>query len=104
MDTVEVEECNGRSHAHSRAKIGPMFDGMHNGWLWGMPAFGFILWILLIGGVLWAIAHFQRGSTSPPPPSEPNESPLEILQRRYAQGELSTEEYEERKDRLERDV
>ncbi|MFN0087160.1 MAG: SHOCT domain-containing protein [Blastocatellia bacterium] len=29
--------------------------------------------------------------------------PLKILQRRYAAGEISTEEYEERKSGLERD-
>ena len=32
------------------------------------------------------------------------ETPLEILQRRYAAGEISTVEYEERKTKLERDA
>lgn len=31
------------------------------------------------------------------------ETPLEVLQRRYAAGEISTEEYDEHKARLERD-
>ena len=71
--------------------------------MWGMHWLGWILWILLVGGVVWAIARFQRGPADTPPPSEPRETPLEILQRRYAEGELSSEEYEERKERLERD-
>ncbi|MEO8467221.1 MAG: SHOCT domain-containing protein [Gammaproteobacteria bacterium] len=30
--------------------------------------------------------------------------PIHLLQRRYAAGEISTEEYEERKTRIERDT
>ena len=38
------------------------------------------------------------------PPGRPaRETPLDILQRRYAEGEISTEEYDEHKERLERD-
>lgn len=32
------------------------------------------------------------------------ETPLEVLQRRYAAGEVTTEAYEERKTKLERDT
>jgi uncharacterized membrane protein len=35
--------------------------------------------------------------------SERQESPPDVLQHRYAEGEISTEEHEERKKRLERD-
>ncbi|WP_263790022.1 SHOCT domain-containing protein [Salinibacter sp.] len=65
---------------------------MHFGW--------WIIWILVIVGVVWAINRAQEGSTSSRPQRE---TPLETLKRRYAEGELSTEEYEERKERLERD-
>lgn len=58
----------------------------------------------LIGGVAWTIARSQRGPSRTPSPSEPRETPLETLQRRYAEGVLSTEEYRERKERLERDL
>lgn len=37
------------------------------------------------------------------PRREPKDSPLDVLKRRYAEGELSREEYEERKERLERE-
>lgn len=36
-----------------------------------------------------------------PANTETEERPLEVLRRRYAEGKLSTEEYEERKARLE---
>ena len=61
-------------------------------------------WILLLLRVLGAGGYFFRGSPgSMMPSSAPREPPLEALQRRYAEGELTTEEYEERKKRLERD-
>lgn len=40
----------------------------------------------------------------PVPRSRRRVSPLEILQRRYAAGEISDKEYEERKTKLERDT
>jgi putative membrane protein len=40
----------------------------------------------------------------PVPRSRPRETPLELLQRRYAAGTISSAEYEERKAKLERDT
>lgn len=80
-----------------------MFDGMHNGWMWGMHWIWWMFWLLLIVGVVWTITRSQREPPTPPPRSQERETPLEALQRRYAEGEISTEEYEERKERLERD-
>lgn len=78
-----------------------MFDGMHDGWMWGMHWIWWIVWILVIVGVVWAISRSQQDSPSPRSPQR--ETPLEALQRRYAEGEISTDEYEERKRRLQRD-
>ena len=77
-----------------------MFDGTHG--MWGMHWFWWMFWILAIIGVVWMINRAQQNRTESPSPS-PRETPLETLQRRYAEGEISTEEYEERKERLERD-
>lgn len=63
----------------------------------------FILWILLVLGVGWALLTVLQERGSLPFSSDVRRSPLEVLQRRYAKGELTTEEYEERKERLERD-
>lgn len=68
------------------------FDG---GWFWGMHLFWWLFWIVLI------VLFF--GLLTPVPRSRARETPLQILQRRYAAGEISTAEYEERKERLARD-
>ncbi|BBM69689.1 SHOCT domain-containing protein [Rhodothermus marinus] len=68
-----------------------MFWGMHWGW--------WIFWIVVIIALVWLLSQRRTGA----PPSPRKESPLELLQRRYAAGEISTEEYEERRARLERD-
>jgi putative membrane protein len=72
-----------------------MHDG---GWFWGMHIFWWFFWIILI------IVFFSLLTPVPKKKARLHrETPLEILQRRYATGEISTEEYEERKARLERD-
>lgn len=90
-----------------------MVDGTHM-----MFGFGWIFWILLLLGGAWLVARVsgRTGAASSDPTARPetprtdaprtdasSESPLDTLQRRYARGELSTEEYEERKKHLERD-
>jgi putative membrane protein len=71
--------------------------GMHDGgWgFWGMHLFGWLLWVALIAGLVYALVTATRRQ---------RETPVELLQRRYAAGEISTEEYEERKAVLERDA
>ncbi|MFZ5874906.1 MAG: SHOCT domain-containing protein [Nitrospirota bacterium] len=67
-----------------------------DGWgFFGMHVFWWLFWIVLI------LAVFS--SLVPVPRQRARETPLQILQRRYAAGEISTQEYEERKQRLERD-
>lgn len=63
----------------------------------GMHLFWWAFWILLIAG-LWA-------TVTPVPKSQmrSGERALDILRRRYAAGQFSTEEYERRKAVLERD-
>ena len=67
--------------------------------MWGMHWGWWIFWILMILFAVWVLTQ-RRPSASPP---QAHESPLDILQRRYASGEISTEEYEERKARLKAD-
>jgi putative membrane protein len=64
-------------------------------WFWGMHLFWWLFWIVLI------VTFFSV--LTPVPRRRARETPLEILQRRYAAGEISSEEYEERKVKLERD-
>ncbi len=63
-----------------------------------------IVWILLIVLLVWVIRAAaggggSSGSSTPPPPPE---TPLDILRKRYARGEIDDEEFERRKRELER--
>lgn len=67
---------------------------MHYGeWgFWGMHIFWWLFWIAVIVVLFLSLAPVSRRRR--------RETPLEVLQRRYAAGEVSTEEYEERKAKL----
>lgn len=68
-------------------------------WFLGMHVFWWIFWAaLLIWAYRWAMSMLKRLEL------QGRETPLEVLQRRYAAGEFSTQEYEERKARLESSV
>jgi putative membrane protein len=72
---------------------------VYDGWsFWGMH---FFWWVFLIAVITGVVAILVQGADRGP---RRREKPLEILQRRYAAGEISSEEYEERKARLERDA
>ncbi len=73
---------------------------------WGMGGFGMpfmgVFMVLFWGLVIWAavalirgISHGRIESTYPP-----SDSSLEVLKRRYARGDISREEYEEKKKDL----
>ena len=67
--------------------------GMMGGMGWAMMLF----WVLLTALVVWGLYRlFTTRSTR----TSDRETPLEALQRSYAEGKISTEEYEERKDKL----
>jgi putative membrane protein len=65
-------------------------------WSWhhmrGGGTFMGVFWIILIGVVVYFfVNHFKQQQ------SDNRETPLDILNKRYAQGELSKEEYEQMK-------
>ena len=69
------------------------------GWMmWAMWLFWIFLVALLAGG-LWRLFATRRGGP-PPPGGTPRETPRETLDRRYADGDISTQEYEERRRKL----
>ena len=77
-------------------RFGPM-QGPGNGWpmmhyMYG----GWFMWLILVivaAIAIYLIVQAQRGGST-------RETPLEILKRRYAKGEITKEEY----DRLRRDL
>lgn len=86
MNGTEMMEC---MEAMGAMGMWPM------GWIMGL------FWILLFGLLIWGLYRlFTAVGTTTDAPTASRETPLETLQRRYAEGALSTEEYEERKEVL----
>lgn len=69
---------------------------------WGM-GLGFIFMLLFWGLVILGIAALIRWLMMPSSPNRGSrdKSPLEIVQERYARGEIDREEYEQKKRDLE---
>ncbi|HEX9053219.1 MAG TPA: SHOCT domain-containing protein [Anaeromyxobacter sp.] len=67
-----------------------------------------LFWILVVVAIVLAVralgdrARYAGPPGSPPagPAGAPRETPLEILQRRYARGEIDKREFEEKKKDL----
>ena len=68
------------------------------GW-WGIPFLGMIFGMALVGviicGVVWFVRSVSRGGSRPESGPTAAETPLEILKRRYASGEVTKEQFEE---------
>jgi putative membrane protein len=65
-----------------------------------MGGFGMILWLVILVAVIWAVVWFVRSTpyaTNRQPPIEPRSSGLEVLEERYARGDISREEYLQKK-------
>lgn len=73
---------------HSYGEIG--FFGMHMFW--------WIFWIAIVIGGISLFEPVPRAQSR-----NRKSSPLDILQKRYANGELSDDEYDKRKSKLEQD-
>ncbi|NNE68615.1 MAG: hypothetical protein HKN33_18765 [Pyrinomonadaceae bacterium] len=69
---------------------------MEHIWFGGMHAYWWIFWVVMIILFLMFLEPIPKKEAK-----KRRENPLEILKRRYATGEIDTEEYEERKSRLE---
>ena len=69
---------------------------------WGMHTFGggnlmFLFWGVIIGGIALLVVGLARQGTQA---ADRGESPVEILKRRYAGGEIDREEFERMKELL----
>jgi len=67
------------------------FDGWFGmgHWLW------LLFWVALVAGAVWLAARMIQDERTCR-----GETPLELLDRRHAAGEISSSEYEERRARL----
>jgi len=82
---------------------GMMGPGMMNGWGFGFGWIGMILmWLIPVGilslvilgiaGLVRSLTSDDQGST-PPPRTNDQSTPREILQSRYARGDITREQY-----------
>jgi LmbE family N-acetylglucosaminyl deacetylase len=78
-----------------------MYDGWGGGWAWMMlmP----LLWIALLAVIVWAVIRLAQpgGRTGPADHGQPRrETPQEILDRRFASGEIDADDYTRVRDTL----
>ena len=67
-----------------------MWVWSHMGGGWGWVIMSLLFWALIIGTIVWAVsASSRRGSDA-----------MSILEERYARGEITRQEFEERRDVL----
>lgn len=59
-----------------------------------------ILWIVVLGFIIWAVAAASNRPDESGGATHKGESPMDIIKRRYAEGEIGKEEYEEKKKDL----
>jgi putative membrane protein len=73
-----------------------MYDSYGWGMDWGMPFFGLFFWILFIVGIITLVRLIMKNKAG-----DIQESPLTILKKRYARGDIDQETYEHMKKNLE---
>lgn len=66
------------------------------GWPGGM-FLGILFWLLLAFGTFYIITHLLKGKSSN---IYQKDTPLDILKKKYANGEINSDEFEERKTTL----
>lgn len=71
------------------------------GWGWGwmmilMP----VLWIALTAVIVWAVVKVVQRPAAPASDQPPRETPQEILDRRFASGEIDTDTHTQAKAHL----
>lgn len=73
--------------------------GLGRGMMWGFPGGMFMMFFLLLLGLV--VVYFLLKKQGESRPAEGlRETPLEILKRRYAKGEITKEQFEEMKKEL----
>jgi putative membrane protein len=72
------------------------YDGMGWGGMgWGGMVGMIVFWLLLLAAIVWAVSRLLPGRQTRQSHSEPGqETPEEILDRRFARGEIDLEAYQ----------
>lgn len=67
---------------------------------WGGMWFGWIFWLLFLGVIIWAVIRFTNSGQTRNQTGTNHDSPMDILKKRYARGEINKEQFEEMKKDL----
>ncbi len=95
MITGSLVSCAGQG---TYCPMGPgRWPMMHYGFGYG-GMYMWIIFLLVIGFLIYFIVQAQKSKGQTP---TQNESPLDILKKRYAKGDISKEEYDKMKKDLE---
>ncbi|WP_433229049.1 SHOCT domain-containing protein [Actinomadura formosensis] len=93
--------------AHPGSGWGHMGGNDWSGWMWLWGTIMMLLWIAVIGVAVWLVIRFagprrddSRRDETRPQDVTGTESARRILAERYARGEISSEEYDERLAKL----
>ncbi|MDQ7065875.1 MAG: SHOCT domain-containing protein [candidate division KSB1 bacterium] len=73
-----------------------MMHGFGFGGMW----FGWLFWIVLIVVIVWAVKSFVDSQNRNAASRDSNADALEILKKRFANGEIDEEEFQRRKQLL----
>ena len=100
----------GAATLYTAPALAQRYDGMHGGWPqhvgWFPMLFGGLMMVLVIGAIVGLITVLIRGgghgADRPEPGRGDNRNALDILDERYARGEIDREEYQQRRDDLTR--
>lgn len=88
----------------STVSLAQMGGGMMGGYGYGMGWFGsmvmIVFWILVIVGLVFLIRWLASSTKNDGHGAKPEDSAIEILKKRYATGEITKEEFEEKKKGL----
>ena len=90
----------------SIAQTVPLADtwGMHGdvgaGWMILMMVLMVLFWGAIIFGIVWLIRGAARGGSAAGERHDSRERPVEILERRFAEGAIAEEDYRARRDVL----
>jgi putative membrane protein len=69
------------------------WDGFHAGWMGWWMGLWMVFWLAVLLLLVWIVARAAGGSGQA---WRADETPEQILKRRYARGEVEREEYERR--------
>ncbi len=79
----------------------PMWDGVPAVFMWAWMVFGLLVLVLVVAAIVWLVRSMGSSDARSWSRSDRSGSPREELDRRYARGEITREEYRQLRDDLE---